>query len=253
MGAAMGRARRGGGRRREVRSVCALEFQSEWVATHREPRIASVSLSLLSSVVKKGESAGMQGIKLSPQGGALRSSARRCGPFLLALACLALATVADGDDLPTQVAKKRDWAPWKTYYVNGTSAFIPIVGIGGVPVAIGLSSSKSIPLLSFYVDKASYKRTVDVITFDMVMDTNGKQSVLNEDFTIDCATRTFVSPWKQVYAGPMATGNPKWPERKPDMKRPKTSNSAFKAPDLAYFCEGPNHSPLPNAPAVTPE
>jgi len=73
-----------------------------------------------------------------------------------------------------------DWALYKTIYVNGTAFFAPVVGIGGVPVALGFSHQSATPIINMYVDKNSYRRDGD-----------------------------------------------------------------FKAQDMAYFCEGPNPSPIP--------
>ena len=158
--------------------------------------------------------------------------------LLIGLCLLALSPVASMGQ-----TQKRDWALYKTIYVNGTAFFAPIVGIGGVPVALGFSHQSSTPIINMYVDKNSYRRDGDIISFDLVWHAaTSEKSILNAGMSIDCATRTFFQPTAQMFDGPMATGTPG--KVRTRMKKPKVSGD-FKAQDMAYFCEGPSPSPIP--------
>lgn len=138
-------------------------------------------------------------------------------------------------------APVRDWALYKTIYVNGSFMFMPIVGIGGVPVAIGAVHHSSTPVFHFYIDKNSYRRNGDTITFDFVLQTMINKSRLHANTVVDCSTRTAFMPTQQMFDGPLATGDSG--KEKRYMKKPKVSGD-LKAEDMAYFCEGPNPAPI---------
>ena len=156
-----------------------------------------------------------------------------------------LATISIVVPMPTTDAQAaiRDWALFKTVYHGGSFVFMPIVGIGGVPVAIGAVQNESRPFLHYYIDRNSYRRTGDTISFDLVMQMTIHQwSRLHANVTVDCAVRTFLMPTFQTFEGPLATGGPKTKE-KSYMKKPKVYGD-LKAEDLAYFCEGASPAPI---------
>jgi len=163
-------------------------------------------------------------------------SARRRLALLLSALCIGGAAYG-------QAQAGRDWAIYKTIYVNGSFFFAPIFSVGNVPVAVGMSQSHSTPILWFYVDRNSYVRNGNTITFDMIMQTGGSNGVsqLREGVVLDCATRTFLIPTVAVYKGPMGTGE--LTKTRQFMKKPKVSGD-LKPEDLAYFCEGPNPAPI---------
>lgn len=164
---------------------------------------------------------------------------RAARPWIALAAAVALFSV----EVPPASAQVpgRDWALYKTIYVNGSFIFMPIVGIGGVPVAIGAVHHSSTPVFHFYVDKNSYRRDGDRISFDFVLQTMIGKSRLHADTLVDCSTRTAFMPTQQMFDGPLATGEAG--KEKRYMKKPKVSGD-LKAADMAYFCEGPNPTPI---------
>jgi hypothetical protein len=174
--------------------------------------------------------------------------ALRPSPHLARVAVLALSVLgllvshnAFGSE-----ASKRDWALYKTFYSEGTISFASIVGIGTVPVGVGFSTSSKKPILHWYVDKNTFKRSGSLIAFDLVFQAavGSAPSFLAENVAIDCSVRTFLMPTMQIFSGPLATGTPK--KLKPYMKKAKVSTGDLNAVDLAYFCEGPNHEAVPS-------
>jgi len=144
----------------------------------------------------------------------------------------------------SQQVQTRDWALYKTLYANGSMFFAPIVGIGGVPIAVGFSNQTSQPVMALYVDRNTYRRDGNIITFDLLWQSQLLQgSRLYAGSTIDCATRTYFWPTAQKFKGPMDTGEAS--KIKSYMKKPKVSGD-FTAEDVAYFCEGPSPAPIPS-------
>jgi len=132
---------------------------------------------------------------------------------------------------------------WRRSRNEVSSSQIEYLRSTGVPVAIGAVQNESRPFLHYYIDRNSYRRTGDTISFDLVMQmTIQHWSRLHANVTVDCAVRTFLMPTFQTFEGPLATGGPKTKE-KSYMKKPKVYGD-LKAEDLAYFCEGASPAPI---------